>query len=76
MAAVLHPAHRGDAARPLREIAPLARAAGAGVVVDAYLSDPVSELARWAVLPDLACFSAKYFHGPNGGGALRSVWQA
>jgi seryl-tRNA(Sec) selenium transferase len=69
VAAVLHPAHLDDAARPLREMAPLARAAGAGVVVDAaYLSDPVSELARWSGEPDLACFSAKYFHGPNGGG--------
>jgi seryl-tRNA(Sec) selenium transferase len=69
VAAVLHPAHLDDAARPLREIAPLARAAGAGVVVDAaYLSDPASELARWAAPADLACFSAKYFHGPNGGG--------
>jgi D-glucosaminate-6-phosphate ammonia-lyase len=69
VAAVLHPAHLDDAARPLREMAPLARAAGTGVVVDAaYLCDPVSELARWSGEADLACFSAKYFHGPNGGG--------
>jgi seryl-tRNA(Sec) selenium transferase len=68
-AAVLHPAHLDGVGRPLREIAPEARAAGAGVVVDAaYLSDPVSELARWSADADLACFSAKYFHGPNGGG--------
>jgi seryl-tRNA(Sec) selenium transferase len=68
-AAVLHPAHLDAVARPLRAIAPEARAAGAGVVVDAaYLSDPVSELARWSADADLACFSAKYFHGPNGGG--------
>ena len=39
------------------------------MVVDAaYLSYPLSELARWAAQADLACFSAKYFRGPNGGG--------
>ena len=38
------------------------------VVVDAaYLSYPTSELARWS-RADFACFSAKYFGGPNAAG--------
>ena len=69
-AAVLHPAHldaRGAAAG--RCVAPLARAAGVPVVVDAaYQSFPLSELARWSRAGDVACFSAKYFCGPNAGG--------
>jgi D-glucosaminate-6-phosphate ammonia-lyase len=69
VAAVLHPAHLDEAAEPLSCVAPLARARDAGVVVDAaYLSYPLSELARWTADADLACFSAKYFWGPNGGG--------
>ena len=53
----------------LDELAPLARAAGVPVVVDAaFLSFPMSELERWANAGDLACFSAKYFWGPNAGG--------
>jgi D-glucosaminate-6-phosphate ammonia-lyase len=68
-AAILHPAHLDAAALPLAELAPLARAAGVPVVVDAaYLSFPVSELERWSNAGDAACFSAKYFWGPNGGG--------
>jgi L-seryl-tRNA(Ser) seleniumtransferase len=68
-AAALHPAHLDAAARPLPEVAEIAAARGAGVVVDAaYLSHPVSELTRWTSDADLACFSAKYFWGPNGGG--------
>jgi D-glucosaminate-6-phosphate ammonia-lyase len=70
-AAVLHPGHLDGVAGTLAlaELAPLARAAGVPVVVDAaYLSDPVSELRRWAGAGDLACFSAKYFGGPNAGG--------
>jgi L-seryl-tRNA(Ser) seleniumtransferase len=68
-AAVLHPAHLDAAAMPLAELAPLARAAGVPVVVDAaYLSFPVSELGRWSTAADIACFSAKYFWGPNAGG--------
>ena len=60
------PRRRGAAAR--RRVAPLARAAGVPVVVDAaFLSFPVSELARWSRAGDVACFSAKYFCGPNGG---------
>lgn len=67
--AILHPAHLDDAAVRLAELAPLARAAGVPVVVDAaYLSFPMSELGRWANAADLACFSAKYFWGPNAGG--------
>jgi D-glucosaminate-6-phosphate ammonia-lyase len=68
-AAVLHPAHLDAAALPLAQVAPLARAAGVPVVVDAaYLSFPVAELQRWSTAGDVACFSAKYLWGPNGGG--------
>jgi L-seryl-tRNA(Ser) seleniumtransferase len=67
--AVLHPAHLDSAAVPLASVAPLARAAGVPVIVDAaYLSFPLAELERWAGGGDIACFSAKYFWGPNGGG--------
>ena len=69
VAAVLHAAHLDGAGEPLSAVAPRARELGAGVVVDAaYLSYPVSELARWTCDADLCCFSAKYFWGPNGGG--------
>lgn len=68
-AAILHPAHLDAAAVPLDVVAPLARAAGVPVVVDAaYQSFPLSELARWSRAGDVACFSAKYFFGPNAGG--------
>jgi L-seryl-tRNA(Ser) seleniumtransferase len=68
-AAVLHPAHLDRDGVPLADVAPAARAAGVPVVVDAaYLSYPVPELARWSCAGDVACFSAKYFWGPNGGG--------
>jgi D-glucosaminate-6-phosphate ammonia-lyase len=67
--AILHPAHLDAAAVGTAELAPLARAAGVPIVVDAaFLSFPMSELERWAAAADLACFSAKYFGGPNGGG--------
>jgi L-seryl-tRNA(Ser) seleniumtransferase len=67
--AVLHPAHLDDAGLPLSVIARLARAVGVPVVVDAaFMSFPVSSLASWAGAGDVACFSAKYFFGPNGGG--------
>jgi D-glucosaminate-6-phosphate ammonia-lyase len=63
-AAILHPAHLDAAGEPLEEVARL----GVPVVVDAaYLSYPLDELARWSTA-DFACFSAKYFRGPNGGG--------
>jgi seryl-tRNA(Sec) selenium transferase len=69
VAAVLHAAHLDGSGEPLSSLAPRARSLGAGVVVDAaYLSYPVSEPARWSSVADLACFSAKYFWGPNGGG--------
>jgi L-seryl-tRNA(Ser) seleniumtransferase len=62
--AILHPAHLDAAAMPLEQV----RRLGVPVVVDAaYLSYPLDELARWADA-DFACFSAKYFWGPNGGG--------
>jgi seryl-tRNA(Sec) selenium transferase len=68
-AAILHPAHLDDVAVGLDELAAPARAAGVPIVVDAaFLSFPMSELKRWATAADLACFSAKYFSGPNGGG--------
>jgi D-glucosaminate-6-phosphate ammonia-lyase len=67
--AVLHPAHLDDVAVALDVVAPLARLAGVPVVVDAaFLSYPLSELERWSNAGDVACFSAKYFGGPNGGG--------
>jgi L-seryl-tRNA(Ser) seleniumtransferase len=63
--AILHPAHLDDAGVPLARV----RELGVPVVVDAaYLSHPVGELARWSSASDFACFSAKYFWGPNGGG--------
>jgi D-glucosaminate-6-phosphate ammonia-lyase len=68
-AAILHPAHLDDVAMPLAELAPLARAAGVPVVVDAaYQCFPLSHMRRWASAGDVACFSAKYFWGPNAGG--------
>jgi seryl-tRNA(Sec) selenium transferase len=67
--AVLHPAHLDDEALPLSVVAPLARLAGVPVVVDAaFMSYPLSELERWSTAGDVACFSAKYFWGPNAGG--------
>ena len=54
-AAILHPAHLdGVPARcALDALAPLARAAGVPVVVDAaFLSFPLSELERWATAAD------------------------
>jgi D-glucosaminate-6-phosphate ammonia-lyase len=71
--AILHPAHLDGVAGTvaLEALAPLARAAGINVVVDAaYQSFPLSELVRWATAGDAACFSAKYFWGPNGGGFI------
>ena len=77
VAAVLHPAHLDAAAKPLSAVAPLARSHGAGAVVDAaYLSFPLSEPARWTADADLACFSAKYFWGPNGGGFVAGRGEA
>jgi L-seryl-tRNA(Ser) seleniumtransferase len=39
------------------------------VVVDAaYQSFPLEALRRWSSAGDVACFSAKYFFGPNAGG--------
>ncbi len=72
-AAILHPAHLDgvDGTVALDALAPLARAAGVAVVVDAaYQCFPLSELVRWATAGDAACFSAKYFWGPNGGGFI------
>lgn len=63
--AILHPAHLDHLGVPLSQV----RALGAPVVVDAaYLSYPLDELERWCSGADFACFSAKYFWGPNAGG--------
>ena len=63
--AILHPAHLDDLGVPLASV----RSLGVPVVVDAaYLSYPLDELARWCSGADFACFSAKYFWGPNAGG--------
>jgi D-glucosaminate-6-phosphate ammonia-lyase len=72
-AAILHPAHLDgvDGTVALDALAPLARTAGVAVVVDAaYQCFPLSELVRWATTADAACFSAKYFWGPNAGGFI------
>jgi D-glucosaminate-6-phosphate ammonia-lyase len=72
-AAILHPAHLDSVAGTLAfdALAPLARDAGVNLVVDAaYQSFPLSEMVRWATAGDAACFSAKYFWGPNGGGFI------
>jgi D-glucosaminate-6-phosphate ammonia-lyase len=64
--AVLHPAHLDGAGVPIEAVALAARVP---VVVDAaFASFPVSDLERWAGAGDVACFSAKYFFGPNSGG--------
>jgi D-glucosaminate-6-phosphate ammonia-lyase len=64
-AAILHPAHLDEVGMPLSAV----RELGVPVVVDAaYLSYPLAELERWSAGADFACFSAKYFWGPNGGG--------
>jgi L-seryl-tRNA(Ser) seleniumtransferase len=71
--AILHPAHLDGVAGTvaLDALAPLARAAGVRIVVDAaYQCFPLSELVRWATAADVACFSAKYFWGPNAGGFI------
>jgi D-glucosaminate-6-phosphate ammonia-lyase len=63
--AILHPAHLDSVGVPLSSV----RELGVPVVVDAaYLSYPLDELERWCSGADFACFSAKYFWGPNGGG--------
>jgi L-seryl-tRNA(Ser) seleniumtransferase len=67
--AVLHPAHLDDAGLGVDAVTRLARVAGIPVVVDAaFMSYPLSALERWANAGDVACFSAKYFWGPNAGG--------
>jgi D-glucosaminate-6-phosphate ammonia-lyase len=72
VACVLHPAHLDarSVTLPLEQVAGVAHAAGIPVVVDAaYMSFPVALIASYARRgADLACFSAKYFWGPNAGG--------
>jgi D-glucosaminate-6-phosphate ammonia-lyase len=70
-AAVLHPAHLDGAPGTLAiaEVAGLAAAAGVPVIVDAaFMCYPLDALRQWASAGDLACFSAKYFGGPNAAG--------
>lgn len=70
--AVLHPGHLdgGDGTLALDRVVSLAHRRGVPVVVDAaYLSFPLERIGSFtAASADLACFSAKYFHGPNAGG--------
>jgi seryl-tRNA(Sec) selenium transferase len=67
--AVLHPAHLDDEGIGVDDVTRLARVAGVPVVVDAaFMSYPLSALERWSIAGDVACFSAKYFWGPNAGG--------
>ncbi len=74
VAAILHPAHLDgrDGSLALERVVPVARERGVPVVVDAaYLSFPTELLRVWSTSgADLACFSAKYFYGPNGGGFM------
>ncbi len=75
-AAILHPAHLDGAlgTLPAERLAPLARAAGVPLVVDAaFQSFPLSELARWSTAGDVACFSAKYFWGPSAAGFVAGL---
>jgi L-seryl-tRNA(Ser) seleniumtransferase len=54
---------------PLPEVVAAARGSGVPTFVDAaYENDPPSRIMRFAAAGDLACFSAKYFYGPNSGG--------
>lgn len=73
-AAILHPAHLDgrNGSLTLAEVAPMARAQGVPVVVDAaYLSFPTRLLTAFTRDgADLVCFSAKYFWGPNAGGFI------
>jgi L-seryl-tRNA(Ser) seleniumtransferase len=71
-AAILLPAHLDGhhGTVPLAGLAPIARAQGVPVIVDAaYLSYPTELLPSFTRAgADLVCFSAKYFWGPNAGG--------
>lgn len=71
-AALVFPYHlnREPGTLPLAEACALAREAGVPVLVDAaYQVDPPGRMHQvLAEGPDLACFSAKYFGGPNAGG--------
>src|SRR3954470_3345048 len=67
-AAVLHPGHLDAVALGIDAVAPLARAAGVPVVVDAaYLSFPLDDLRRWSTAGGVAGFSAKELLGADGG---------
>jgi L-seryl-tRNA(Ser) seleniumtransferase len=74
IACVLHPAHLDgrNGTIPLGKVTKMAHEAGIPVVVDAaglsYPTNLIAEFGRQGA--DLACFSAKYFWGPNSGGFL------
>ncbi|MDH4176444.1 MAG: aminotransferase class V-fold PLP-dependent enzyme [Thermoleophilia bacterium] len=74
VAALFVPAHLDavGGSRPLAEAAAVAHERGIPTIVDAaYLNYPPERMASYtAAGADLACFSAKYFHGPNGGGLV------
>jgi D-glucosaminate-6-phosphate ammonia-lyase len=73
-AMIAHPAHLDGVAGsvPLRDVTALAKRRGVPTFVDAaYLNYPVDLLGSFtAAGADLACFSAKYFGGPNAGGFI------
>ncbi len=73
-AALFVPAHLDglNGTRPLAEVVAIGRARGIPVFVDAaYMNYPVDIMGSFnAQGADLACFSAKYFGGPNAAGFL------
>jgi D-glucosaminate-6-phosphate ammonia-lyase len=74
VAALYVPGHRDGegGAVPLRDAAALACERGIPTIVDAaFLNDPPETMGEIVASgAGLACFSAKYFYGPNGGGLV------
>lgn len=72
--AILFPAHLGGkvSTLPLQEVVALAEPHRLPVLVDAaYMSYPLELISSYTDQgADLACFSAKYFYGPNSGGFI------
>jgi L-seryl-tRNA(Ser) seleniumtransferase len=72
IACVLHPAHLDslNGTLPLPLVSQLAHDEGLPIIVDAaYMSYPTELMAEYGRHgADVACLSAKYFWGPNGGG--------
>jgi L-seryl-tRNA(Ser) seleniumtransferase len=70
-AAILCPAHQDgkDGTALISDVYELARERDVPLVVDAaYMVYPIDRLRAYVDSSDLACFSAKYFGGPNAGG--------